>query len=105
MGEILQKRLPYDLRLKLALPGMQPLQRADWLQIDEAYGQQIAERERLLSVARGAVVQMSEAARPAAEELLDQVLEDLNQRADFTVRGLWVRRPDGVRVDIESTTY
>ena len=81
MRAILQKTLPYDLRLKRALPGIQPLQRSDWLQIDEAYDQQIAERERLLSVARGVVVQLSETARPAAEELLDQVLEDLSQRA------------------------
>ena len=100
MRAILQKTLPYDLRLKRALPGIQPLQRSDWLQIDEAYDQQIAERERLLSVARGVVVQLSETARPAAEELLDQVLEDLSQRADFTVHELWVRRPDGVRVYI-----
>ena len=101
MRAILQKTLPYDLRLKRALPGIQPLQRSDWLQIDEAYDQQIAERERLLSVARGVVVQLSETARPAAEELLDQVLEDLSQRADFTVHEIWVRRPDGVRVDID----
>ena len=44
MRAILQKTLPYDLRLKRALPGIQPLQRSDWLQIDEAYDQQIAER-------------------------------------------------------------
>ena len=101
MRAILQKALPYDLRLKRALPGIQSLQRSDWLQIDEAYDQQIAERERLLSVARGVVGQLSETARPAAEELLDQVLEDLSQRADFTVHEIWVRRPDGVRVDID----
>ena len=46
-------------------------------------------------------MQLSETARPAAEELLDQVLEDLSQRADFTVHEIWVRRPDGVRVDID----
>ena len=101
MVPILQKVLPYDLRLQRALPGIQPLQRSDWLQIDEAYDQQIAERERLLSAARGAVVQMSEAARPASEELLDQVLEELGHRADFTVQGTWVRRPDDVWVEID----
>ena len=41
------------------------------------------------------MLQMSEAARPAAEELLDQVLDDLSQRNDFTVSGSLVRRPDG----------
>ena len=80
MRAILQKTLPYDLRLKRALPGIQPLQRSDWLQIDEAYDQQIAERERLLSVARGVVVQLSETARPAAEELLDHTVEKHDQR-------------------------
>ncbi len=29
------------------------------------------------------------------------MLEDLSQRADFTVHEIWVRRPDGVRVDID----
>ena len=84
MRAILQKTLPYDLRLKRALPGIQPLQRSDWLQIDEAYDQQIAERERLLSVARGVVVQLSETARPAAEELLDQTCSSI--RCDFSGR-------------------
>ncbi|MGY9013047.1 MAG: heme-dependent oxidative N-demethylase family protein, partial [Rhodobacterales bacterium] len=40
-------------------------------------------------------------ARPAAEELLDEVLEDLSQRDDFTVTRPLVRRPDGVCVEID----
>jgi hypothetical protein len=98
---ILQKSLPYDVRVKRPLPAIQPLWRSEWLQIDDAYDQQIAERERLLREQRSEVLEMSEGARPAAEELLDQVLEDLNQRDDFTVTGPLVRRPDGVWVEID----
>ena len=101
MVPILQKSLPYDVRVRRPLPAIQPLRRPEWLQIDEAYDQQIAERERLLIGQRSEVLVMSEAARPAAEELLDQVLEDLSQRADFTVTGPSVRRPDGVWVEID----
>ena len=101
MVPILQKSLPYDVSVKRPLPAIQPLWRPEWLQIDDAYDQQIAERERLLRGQRSEVLEMSEGARPAAEELLDQVLEDLSQRDDFTVTGPLVRRPDGVRVEID----
>ena len=101
MVPILQKSLPYDVSVKRPLPAIQPLWRPEWLQIDDAYDQQIAERERLLSGQRSEVLEMSEGARPAAEELLDQVLEDLSQRDDFTVTGPLVRRPDGVWVEID----
>ncbi|MDG2406257.1 MAG: DUF3445 domain-containing protein [Paracoccaceae bacterium] len=101
MVPILQKSLPYDVRVKQPLPAIQPLRRPEWLQIDDAYDKQIAERERLIRGQREDVLEMSEGARPAAEELLDQVLEDLSQRDDFTVTGPLVRRPDGVWVEID----
>ena len=101
MVPILQTSVPYDLRIERRLPAIQALQRSDWLHIDEAYDRQIAERELLLAGRRASVLQMSEAARPAAEELLDQVLDDLSQRDDFTVSGSLVRRPDGVWVEID----
>ena len=101
MVPILQKSLPYDVSVKRPLPAIQPLWRPEWLQIDDAYDQQIAERERLLRWQRSEVLEMSEGARPAAEELLNQVLEDLSQRDDFTVTGPLVRRPDGVWVEID----
>jgi hypothetical protein len=101
MVPILQKSLPYDVRVKRPLPAIQPLRRPEWLQIDDVYDQQIAERERLLRGQRSEVLEMSEGARPAAEELLDQVLRDLSQRDDFTVTRPLVRRPDGVWVEID----
>ena len=62
MTEILQTRLPYDPEGRPALPGISPLLMADWLQVDEAFSGQMAERARLLSEQRAEVVARSQRA-------------------------------------------
>ncbi len=73
---------------------------ADWIIVDDAFAAQMAERASLLSHKRDAVVAMEAAARPAAEELLAQVLQVLGTRADYTVAADHVLRPDGVTVPL-----
>ena len=101
---ILQKTLPYspwaDPQLS-RLPGIRPLDPADWLVVDEAYGAQMAERDRLLAELPGKVHALDEGARPAARELLDTVLAHLAARGDFEVGQGAVTRPDGVRVPLD----
>ncbi|SEQ65235.1 Protein of unknown function [Thalassovita taeanensis] len=101
MSEILQNTIPYDVHSPRPLPGIAPLPPKDWLLIDEAYGPQMAERTRLLRDHRAAVLRLDETARPAAEELLEVVLEQLRQRADFSVQAGQVVRPDGQLVQID----
>lgn len=104
MDPILQTRLdplPWTVPALWRLPGIVPLQMADWLQVDDAYAAQMAERERLIA---GAPVHapahaLTEAARPAAEELYDMVLAHLPP--GFTSEGAAMRRPDGVLVDLD----
>jgi len=96
MTEILQTRIPYDPTDNRRLPGIQPLPIEDWLIRDDAFAAQMAHRERLLSGKRSAVLAMDESARPAAEELLDMVLD----RA-YPDAGAQVTRPDGVSVPID----
>ena len=96
MSKILQHSLPYDPMGPRALPGILPLEPRDWLIRDEAFDGQMAERDRLLRVARGDVVAMDETARPAARELLDLVLG-----LAYPGAGSRVTRPDGVTVGIE----
>lgn len=96
MTEILQTTIPYDPLDPRKLPGVQPLAPEDWVQRDEAYAAQIAERERLLAERRDQVLQLAPEALPAATELLETVLE-----VSENVQGQWVFRPDGSRVAID----
>ena len=101
MTAIVQKTLPYDITKPPPLPGIAPLNPADWLIVDEAYAAQMAERERLLETNRDAVVAMDPTAAPAVAELLEKVLEFLRAQDAYSVAGDHVIRPDGVRVAID----
>lgn len=96
MKEILQKTLPYDVLAPRPLPGIQPLNMAEWLQRDEAFDGQMARRDSLIATKPETVLAMSEEARPAAEELLDAVLATAYPEAADRVE-----RPDGVTVGID----
>ncbi|MAN99490.1 DUF3445 domain-containing protein [uncultured Roseovarius sp.] len=102
MTEILQTRLPYDPEGRPALPGISPLLMADWLQVDEAFSGQMAERARLLSEQRAEVVAITEGASPAAAELLQFVLDWLREYGQgYDISASRVQRPDGVVVPID----
>jgi len=102
MTEILQTRLPYDPEGRHALPGISPLLMADWLQVDEAFAGQMAERARLLSEQRAEVVAITEGAGPAAAELLQFVLDWLRDHGQgYGISANQVQRPDGVIVPID----
>jgi len=101
---ILQDRLPHTPWAKPAmrrLPGIQPLDIADWLVVDEAYARQMALRDRLIAERPGAIHALDPAALPAARELLDAVLGQLAARGDFGVGAEGVRRPDGTCVPVD----
>ena len=102
MTEILQRHLPDDMRAGRALPGIQP-ETGPWLRVDEAYAAQMARREVLLGDYADDVLYLDPGARPAAEELLEQVLTEL-PGLGFEHVGDSVRCPDGreVRVDAGS---
>ena len=100
---VLQTRLPaypwMDPRLA-RLPGILPLDRADWLAVDEAYAGQMAERDRLLAERQSDVLALTEGAAPAAEELYRTVLADL-PGLGFRLSGAEAVRPDGVTVPLD----
>ncbi|CUH63584.1 hypothetical protein TG4357_00767 [Thalassovita gelatinovora] len=101
MIRIVQKTLPYDFRSRRPLPGIAPLDPAEWLLFDEAYNEQMALRDALLATRRDDVVAMAPEAHPAAEELLDQVLDFLRGHPTFSVHSDHVIRPDGTKVTID----
>ncbi len=101
MTVILQTRLSYDPTRPTTLPGIAPMMPADWIIVDDAFAAQMAERARLLSESRDKVLAIDATAHPAAEELLDTVLQELAQTEGYGVTATTVRRPDGVVVPIE----
>jgi hypothetical protein len=103
MAPILQIAIPTAQRAQAArrLPGMAPLDPADWLVVDDAYAAQMAERARLIADRPDAVHALLPQARPAAEELLAAVLDHLAARPDFAVAAAAVTRPDGVTVALD----
>ena len=103
---ILQRRLtvkPWQVPGLWRLPGLQPLDPADWLQVDDAYAAQLAEKARLLAARRASVHALPDAALGAADELLTLVLAHLCNRPDFQVQGCAVTRPDGTTVRLDRT--
>lgn len=102
---ILQHHLPVQPWMEPALwrlPGVQPLDPAKWLEVDDAYAAQMAEKARQLALRPGAVHALPDAARPAAKELLALVLATLPSLG-FVVQGHAVTRPDGMRVTVDAT--
>lgn len=101
MTAILQTRLSYDPTTPRPLPGIAPMDPADWIIVDDAHAAQMQERARLLAQQPDKVQQMHPDARPAALELLDKVLAVLAARPDHHVSSAAVQRPDGGLVTLD----
>ena len=98
MTAILQSRLPELPPGFGRLPGTAPLEMARWLMVDDAYGPQMAERERLLESRRAEVVALEPGAEPVAAEVLSFVLAHIAGRDEWGRDGATVVCPDGRRV-------
>lgn len=85
------------------LPGVLPIEAGDWLRIDEAYGPQMAERDRLIREMPQVVHALTELAREAAGELCDLCLADLSGRPGFQITPGTAVRPDGTVIDLDRT--
>lgn len=102
MREVLQNGVPYDVTAAPGLPGITPLQEADWLLVDEAFAAQMVERTRLLAEQREEVLAVTPQGEAAAWELLAVVLSWLAAHAPgYRVGASEVERPDGVVVALD----
>ncbi|EAQ01192.1 hypothetical protein OB2597_03849 [Pseudooceanicola batsensis HTCC2597] len=102
MSPILHDRIPYDTSAR-RLPGVSPLDPADWILRDEVFAAQMALRDRLILTRRNAVLAMTGAAEEAAQELLDVVLAHVRADPGYRCGDARIRRPDGVEVTIDRT--
>ncbi|MDE0589914.1 DUF3445 domain-containing protein [Halocynthiibacter sp. C4] len=103
METVLNAKLPPDQIAAACrrLPGMAPLDMADWLDVNDAYAGQMRLREALLASRRSEVVAQETCAQGAADELLALVLKQLRLRDGFEVAATQVRCPDGRVVEID----
>ncbi|WP_417267214.1 heme-dependent oxidative N-demethylase family protein [Celeribacter baekdonensis] len=103
MEQILQTKLSFapwaDPRTR-RLPGVVPFELEDWLEVDTAYGAQMALRDHLIATQPDEVMGLDVSARPAAEELYDMALA-LLPRLGFAITQDAVTRPDGVIVTLD----
>lgn len=102
MDPVFQKHLPYAPWMHAAtrrMPGVQPLDPAQWLHCDDAYGGQMALRDHLIAEKRDLVFACLPEADAAAAETLAHILDHLPH--EFTREGQTVTRPDGVAIDLE----
>ncbi len=100
---ILQSTLPIfpgqDKRLD-RLPGIAPLDPANWLVVDDAFAGQMQLRDRLIAEHAGDVHRLAGSAYPAAVELYRMVLARLPQLG-HRLGTSDALRPDGVRVPLD----
>lgn len=98
---ILQKNLPHppwEDAVRWRLPGLQPIEPDDWLIRDDAFADQMAYRDDLISHRFTEVHDLLPTAVAAAGECYDLIVETLNHDPDYTFKNGTVIRPDGVSV-------
>ncbi len=104
MDAVLQNHLPHAPWMTpqtWRLPGVQPLDPATWLLVDEAFEAQMARRAALMDERLEDVHALLPEARAAADECLETVLRFLGNRPDYAVRTASVLRPDGIETPID----
>ncbi len=104
MKPVLQTHLPRSLWSDPALarlPGIQPLDWDNWLQVDDAFSGQMALRDQMIAENRDKVLMLDPMAQDAASELLDHVISALLSNPDYVISKCNVKRPDGVTVAID----
>ena len=104
METVLHKSLPFapwaDARTR-RLPGILPLDMADWLRVDEVYAGQMRLRDHLIADRPYAVIAQTPQASDAVDELYSFTLSHLP--TGFSRAGDVITRPDGVRVTLDAS--
>ncbi|WP_085308276.1 heme-dependent oxidative N-demethylase family protein [Planktotalea arctica] len=100
MSLIFQNNLPDDMTQERTLPGVQPLDIADWLHVDDAYGAQMAERMRLMECRLDDVCAQCDDACEPVREALALIVKQLGTMNGFQRSGDHMLCPDGRRVSL-----
>ncbi|MEO8241263.1 MAG: DUF3445 domain-containing protein [bacterium] len=103
---ILQSRLPFAPWMAdrtARLPGVQPVEGTQWLQVDDAFAGQMALRDRLIAEQPDVVLAALPGSGAATEELLQIVLQQLQAAPGYTASAASVTRPDRIEVEVDRT--
>lgn len=92
--------MPWMRPRGLSLPGLQPVEDADRVIVDDAFAAQMAYREHLIEERRKVVYQALPSAEHHATAVLEEVTDLLRRRTDYQCAPSSIRRPDGVEVDL-----
>lgn len=100
---ILQNRLDSAQReqARRPLPGMRPNDGPNWITVDDAYSDQLAQKASLLKTQPQNVLRCLPTSNDATREVLREVTALLENRDDFSVRSDTIQRPDGVEVKVD----
>lgn len=107
-NSIFQNYLPvspwHELYLK-KLPGINPLDRNDWIVVDSAFNKQMQYADYLLKNYRNNVLNINLCAIEASKELLENILDAIKNVDGYKVSSKSITRPDGriVNLDWEQT--
>ena len=96
---IFQTTLPYDVFAQRPLPGIAPIGDEAWLQVDEAYAQQMTRRLDLITHEPEAVIATDAPDAAALDEMLDEVFAHLPH--GFRRDDAQVTCPDGRVVPLD----
>lgn len=103
-NNIFQDILPlspwHELALK-KLPGLNPLNRKDWIVVDSAFDLQMRYADYLLQEHTHDVLKFDNCAKDASKELLESILSALVDNEDYTVDKHSVTRPDGRTIQLD----
>ena len=97
---IFQKSIPYDWQKVRKLPGVMPLNSREWIIFDDAYNDQMAEREDLLQNNKD-VIFLNNNSQAVARELLTNLLQFLSKADNFKVSEKQVITRDGRTVKVD----
>ncbi|MGI9349890.1 MAG: heme-dependent oxidative N-demethylase family protein [Amylibacter sp.] len=101
---IFQDSLPLspwqELSLK-NLPGINPLDRKDWILVDSAFNKQMQYADYLLKEYKDEVLECNECATDASKELLENILNTLKDKKEYFVTAQSITRPDGAIIEID----
>lgn len=90
---------PWAEQLTSRLPGLHPVADGDWLVRDDAFGPQMALRDRLFTEHRAAVFSETPGAEAAQRELFGLVVREVRASGAYGEEGGHLIRPDGIAVD------
>lgn len=90
---------PWADPLTARLPGLHPVPEGEWLIRDEAFGAQMALRDRLFTEYRSEVFAETSGSEAAQRELFGLVVRDVRASGAYSDERGHLIRPDGVAVD------